>query len=253
MSTGKTLHRRISGMSSSSKSSDEASLVDRTRETSAGRRLPVLLAPGQQNINGHGRKSVTSKDDKNYLNPRVKKHSFTSSHGDHTDYHRTRNISLSSFGSGPRSRAGTMHTFKDIGTALMNGHRSNNCKHVQFRYENSYHMPEQIELTNKFLQNKVERIIGDVLEKNLKDCAYDSLIMKTESQKVSKMILERVKSLGWDRYRYVCTVSIGQQGKQAVKVTSRCVWDTSVDNSASGVFENSSIYAVATVFAVYFE
>ncbi len=40
---------------------------------------------------------------------------------------------------------------------------------------------------------------------------------------------------------------------QDIRVASRCLWDIEKDNSVSVVYKNSSIYAVATVFAIYFE
>ncbi len=39
----------------------------------------------------------------------------------------------------------------------------------------------------------------------------------------------------------------------SVQIASRCIWDDGKDNSASVTFRNESIYAVATLFAVYFE
>ena len=40
---------------------------------------------------------------------------------------------------------------------------------------------------------------------------------------------------------------------QDIRCGSRCLWDSNVDNMASASYKNSSIYAVGTVFAVYFE
>ena len=55
------------------------------------------------------------------------------------------------------------------------------------------------------------------------------------------------------RYRIVCTVMIGQLTGQSVRYVSRCMWDTATDSSASASYQNSSLFATATVFAVYFE
>lgn len=40
---------------------------------------------------------------------------------------------------------------------------------------------------------------------------------------------------------------------QDIRVASRCLWDNDKDNTASVTYTNSSLYAVATIFAVYFE
>lgn len=55
------------------------------------------------------------------------------------------------------------------------------------------------------------------------------------------------------RYKIVVLVHIGQLTGQSMQISSRCLWDASNDNFASYSFKNSSLYGVATVFAVYFE
>lgn len=67
------------------------------------------------------------------------------------------------------------------------------------------------------------------------------------------MIRGRVKKLLIPRYRLVCVVHLGQLVDQCVHVASRCLWDSSHDNFVACEFQNQSLYAVCTVYAVYRE
>ena len=44
--------------------------------------------------------------------------------------------------------------------------------------------------------------------------------------------------MGFPRYKFVCTVTIGEHKSQGIKVTSRCLWDMKTDNFASATFKN---------------
>jgi hypothetical protein len=70
---------------------------------------------------------------------------------------------------------------------------------------------------------------------------------------MSDDIKTRVKQLGFERYKFVVTVVMGQVHEQGMQVSSRCVWDASNDSSATVQFSLKDLYTVATVFAVYCE
>ena len=63
----------------------------------------------------------------------------------------------------------------------------------------------------------------------------------------------QVKSMMLPRYKIICLVHIGQLLDQGLKVSSRCLWDASNDTSASYEFRNSSMFASAMVYGVYYE
>lgn len=67
------------------------------------------------------------------------------------------------------------------------------------------------------------------------------------------MIRERVKALKTPRYKIVVLVTIGQLNGQNMQICSRCLWDATNDTFASYSFKNSSLFGVASVYAVYFE
>lgn len=55
------------------------------------------------------------------------------------------------------------------------------------------------------------------------------------------------------RYKLISLATIGEKKDQDVRVGSRCVWDTQWDSFATATFQNPHIYAVATVYALYYE
>ena len=116
-------------------------------------------------------------------------------------------------------------------------------------YENTY----QLDPKRKFQSSAAQEIIKDTLEKYLKDEKYDANASAQMAKTLALVIKDTVKELNYERYRIMCIVSIGQLDEQGIQLVSRCVWDTNRDTSASGSYKNKSLFAVATVFAVYLE
>lgn len=72
------------------------------------------------------------------------------------------------------------------------------------------------------------------------------------SKDIADKIREKCKSsLNVPRYKIVVQVTIGQMKDQGVRITSRCLWDTSTDNYAAVSFQNQHIWASAVVFGMY--
>lgn len=55
------------------------------------------------------------------------------------------------------------------------------------------------------------------------------------------------------RYKIIALVTIGQNSDQSVSVGSRFLWDADRDNFAAASWSNKHVYAVGTVYAVYYE
>ena len=68
-----------------------------------------------------------------------------------------------------------------------------------------------------------------------------------------QVVKARIKELLIPRYKIVVLISIGQLGDQSMYVGSRCLWDVANDTFAMHTFKNSSLLAMASVYAVYFE
>ena len=116
-------------------------------------------------------------------------------------------------------------------------------------YENTY----KLEPAEKFHSDKVRSIIEKVLESHLKDETYESKSCKQLVLTLSEIIKSRVKDLNWQNYKFVCVVSIGELKEQGFQMGSRCCWDPKWDNYATGSYKNKSLFAIGSVWGVYFE
>lgn len=114
---------------------------------------------------------------------------------------------------------------------------------------NTYRM----EPLSRFSEPKVKEIIEDVLDQNLQGHTYEAVFCKEMSKKLSEVIKQRVKFLGFSRYKFICIVHMGQVNNQGMRIGSRCLWDQKFDNVAEGYFRNGDLFAVGTVFGLYCE
>lgn len=105
-----------------------------------------------------------------------------------------------------------------------------------------------------FMPYKAKSIIEKCLRDYLQDLSYDPKICARMCQKLTEEIKRKLKQqTTFQRYKYVVYVAVGQKHDQTFEMGSRCLWDDQKDNSATGVFQNSSLFAVGTVFATYYE
>ncbi|KAK3733944.1 hypothetical protein QZH41_001727 [Actinostola sp. cb2023] len=125
------------------------------------------------------------------------------------------------------------------------GHPTNQ----KVRYENTYKM----EPDKRFNVHEVKEILEETLEESLEDVKYDAVRCKALSKSLSHTICERVKLLGFQRFKYVAKVTIGEIKGQGVRVASRFLWNEKHDNWVDTVFTNTEIFAVAVLYAVYQE
>ena len=116
-------------------------------------------------------------------------------------------------------------------------------------FENTY----QLEPKGKFQTSKVKEIIEDVLKSQLKDETYDPKSSRQFVKTLCEIIKGRVKELKYERYKIVVTVTIGQLKDQGFRMGSRCCWDAKLDTFATGSFRNKTLFAVGTVWGVYYE
>uniref|UniRef100_A0A8C4NJH3 Uncharacterized protein n=1 Tax=Eptatretus burgeri TaxID=7764 RepID=A0A8C4NJH3_EPTBU len=115
--------------------------------------------------------------------------------------------------------------------------------------ENNYKMYPDI----KFPFNKI--ICADFLriQEKLRNVTYEEDLCKSLCLEVSDEILTTAKCLEIPRYKYLIEVFIGEKKHQSIIISSKCLWDSKNDNWTSTGLENSSLFAVAIVHAVYLE
>ena len=116
-------------------------------------------------------------------------------------------------------------------------------------YPNSY----RLEPVNRFSETRVKEIIEDVLDQHLHGRTYDAVFCKEMSKNLSELIKQRVKQLGFSRYKFICIVHVGEISNQGIRISSRCLWDQKLDNVAEGFFRNGNLFAVAVVYGLYCE
>ena len=122
-------------------------------------------------------------------------------------------------------------------------------KRKRVLYENTYRTtPEKA-----FPSCKVQGIIRDVIDSNMKHETYDVESCRQNSQTLAEMIKMRVKDLSIPRYKIICLVHIGQITGQGVRIASQCLWNPEFDSFAEYSFKNSSLFATGLVYGVYCE
>ncbi|XP_054068227.1 dynein light chain Tctex-type 5 [Rissa tridactyla] len=99
----------------------------------------------------------------------------------------------------------------------------------------------------------VDDILKDVVGSYLREQPYEPARCRDMAKDIAEVIKARVKDLKIPRYKIVVVTHIGQLNEQSMQIGSRCLWDPVSDTFSSYVFKNTSLFALANVYAVYFE
>ncbi|XP_012509219.1 PREDICTED: tctex1 domain-containing protein 1 [Propithecus coquereli] len=99
----------------------------------------------------------------------------------------------------------------------------------------------------------VNHILKDVLTNYLQEEEYEPELCRQMTKTTAEVIKAQVKDLVIPRYKLIVIVHIGQLNSQSILIGSRCLWDPKSDTFSSYVFRNSSLFALANVYAVYLE
>ncbi|ELT92640.1 hypothetical protein CAPTEDRAFT_140076 [Capitella teleta] len=117
------------------------------------------------------------------------------------------------------------------------------------RMENTFQMAPG----KRFPHGQITGIIKDVLEGYLAEEKYEPELCKQMTKTLSEVVKARVKELMIARYKIICIVHIGQLNAQAVRIGSRCLWESNNDTFASFEYRNQSLFALGTVYGIYTE
>ncbi|KAK1786768.1 hypothetical protein P4O66_017167, partial [Electrophorus voltai] len=107
--------------------------------------------------------------------------------------------------------------------------------------------------TKRFPVLTVQDILKDVLASYLQEEKYEPELCRQMTKTISEVVKARVKDMMIPRYKVIVVISIGQLTDQNMRMGSRCLWDAASDTFSSHTFKNSSLFAVANVYGVYFE
>ena len=207
----------------------------------------------------HKSESGSGKDQKEQSKIGSSHHKTDQVHrGDHSHHnkgdHHDKVEHHSHHGSHPvRPRAGTL-TRKDTAHSIHyeSDRRSTGTGEIPspiIVYENTYKLVPE----SKFHEGKVREIIKNVFAENIQEKQYDAGICGSKCKLLSEIIKERVKHLSMDRFKIVCLVMMGEEAKQSMLVTSRCLWDQRFDNYVTVEMKSGNIVALGLVFALYAE
>ncbi|NXO92280.1 TC1D4 protein, partial [Certhia brachydactyla] len=122
---------------------------------------------------------------------------------------------------------------------------------LKTRLENTYRIgPDK---GCKFDAERVQRVLEGTLACALGTTVYSPQGSAPLAQSLTELLQNQAKEVVPPRYKLVCHVVLGQQSQQGLVVASRGLWNTETDSFASATFSNASLFAVATVYGVYFE
>ncbi|MED6278519.1 dynein light chain Tctex-type protein 2B [Girardinichthys multiradiatus] len=105
---------------------------------------------------------------------------------------------------------------------------------------------------HKFKPTVVKDCIREIVRERLSGVQYDPENVPELTRSLAESVKDKVKNAGFDRYKLVVQVLIGEQRGQGVKMSSRCLWDADTDNYAEDVFMNDSLFCVVAVFGSYY-
>ncbi|XP_056270714.1 dynein light chain Tctex-type protein 2B [Pseudoliparis swirei] len=105
---------------------------------------------------------------------------------------------------------------------------------------------------HKFKPAIVKTCIREIVRERLSGMQYDPEGVPELSRSLAECIKDKVKNAGFDRYKLVVQVVIGEQRGQGVKMSSRSLWDADTDNYAEDVFMNDSLFCLVAVFGSYY-
>ena len=121
---------------------------------------------------------------------------------------------------------------------------------LKLRYENTYQLGPQ----KTFPYYKAAAIMQDIVKTTLNEIEYNPKLCSQLSVEIAEKIKVSMRQFKCSpRYKIAVIVHIGQQDNQGLYVGSRCLWNSDQDTFASVKYTNTTLFAVATLYACYYE
>ncbi|NWX19837.1 TC1D2 protein, partial [Aegotheles bennettii] len=105
---------------------------------------------------------------------------------------------------------------------------------------------------DRFKSSTVKECIHAILKEKLANVQYIPEEMPQLTKSLSETIKDRLKEEGFDRYKMVVQVVIGEQRGEGVNMAARCFWDADTDSYAHDVFTNDSLFCVVAAFGCFY-
>ncbi len=107
-------------------------------------------------------------------------------------------------------------------------------------------------ISQKFRPSDVKELLHTILLSNLADKEYNTETFTELARHICAEIKEKLKTLNYDRYKFVVNCVIGEQKGAGVNMSGRCMWDSDTDNYAESIYMNESLFCVAAAYGVYY-
>jgi hypothetical protein len=107
-------------------------------------------------------------------------------------------------------------------------------------------------ISQKFRPADVKELLHTILLANLADKEYNTETFTELARHICAEIKEKLKTLNYDRYKFVVNCVIGEQKGAGVNMSGRCMWDSDTDNFAESIYMNESLFCVAAAYGVYY-
>uniref|UniRef100_A0A8B9BTD6 Dynein light chain Tctex-type 2B n=1 Tax=Anser brachyrhynchus TaxID=132585 RepID=A0A8B9BTD6_9AVES len=107
-------------------------------------------------------------------------------------------------------------------------------------------------LRPRLKSSTVKECIHAILKEKLADAQYVPEEVPQLTKSLSEIIKDRLKEEGFDRYKMVVQVVIGEQRGEGVNMAARCFWDADTDSYAHDVFVNDSLFCVVAAFGCFY-
>ncbi|KAM6161162.1 dynein light chain Tctex-type protein 2B [Erethizon dorsatum] len=104
----------------------------------------------------------------------------------------------------------------------------------------------------RFRPAVVKDCIHTVLKEELANAEYSAEETPQLTKHLSENIKDKLKEMGFDRYKMVVQVVIGEQRGEGVFMAARCFWDADTDNYTHDVFMNDSLFCVVAAFGCFY-
>ncbi|NXD69758.1 TC1D2 protein, partial [Eolophus roseicapillus] len=105
---------------------------------------------------------------------------------------------------------------------------------------------------DRFKSSTVKECIRAILKEKLANVQYIPNDMPQLTMSLSETIKDRLKEVGFDRYKMVVQVVIGEQRGEGVNMAARCFWDADNDSCAHEVFMNDSLFCIVAAFGCFY-
>jgi hypothetical protein len=107
-------------------------------------------------------------------------------------------------------------------------------------------------IAEKFRSADVKELIHSILLSKLADKQYNPDSCNELSKQICFEIKDKLKTLNYERYKFIVQCVIGEQKGAGINMSGRCFWDSDTDNFAESIYMNESIFCVAAAYGIYY-